>query len=338
MTDRLTDPIPRGEDQELEVSLRPRSFGEFAGQESVKEQLGIAIAAARRRGESLDHVMLAGPPGLGKTTLAYIIAEEMGVAIRTTSGPVLEKKGDLAALLTDLPERAILFIDEIHRLQRVVEECLYPAMEDGVIDVIVGEGPHARTFKIPLKPFTLIGATTREGLITGPLRDRFGLHLRLRFYSDGEMKEIVARSGRLLGTRITGDGIEEIALRSRRTPRIANRLLRRVRDYAEVRADGVIDRRVAAEALKILEVDQMGLDFQDREILRIIIDLHKGGPVGLKSIAAAMGEDAGTLEEVYEPFLIQTGLLSRTPAGRVATDRAYQHLGRTPPPADARLF
>lgn len=338
MTDRLTDPIPRGEDEELELSLRPHSFGDFAGQESVKEQLGIAIAAARRRGDPLDHVLLAGPPGLGKTTLACIIAAEMGVAIRTTSGPVLERKGDLAALLTDLEENAILFIDEIHRLQRVIEECLYPAMEDRVIDVIVGEGPHARSFKIPLKPFTLIGATTREGLITGPLRDRFGLHLRLRFYSDEEMKRIVARSARLLSAAISEDGVEEIALRARRTPRIANRLLRRVRDYAEVRADGRINRRVSDEALRILEVDEIGLDFQDREILRVIIELHKGGPVGLKSIAAALGEDPGTLEEVYEPFLIQTGLLTRTPVGRVATDRAYQHLGKTPPPSDARLF
>jgi len=338
MTDRLTDPVPHGEDEALELSLRPKSFDDFAGQESVKEQLRIALEAARRRSEALDHVLLAGPPGLGKTTLAYIIAEEMGVDVRTTSGPVLERKGDLAVLLTDLEEKSILFIDEIHRLNRLVEECLYPAMEDGVIDVIVGEGPHARSFKIPIKPFTLVGATTREGLLSGPLRDRFGLHMRLRFYSEGEMKVIVARSARMLGASITEDGIHEIATRSRRTPRIANRLLRRVRDYAEVRAEGVVDKAAADAGLRILEVDALGLDFQDREILRVIIDLHGGGPVGLKSIAVAMGEDAGTLEEVYEPFLIQTGLLARTPTGRVATLRAYEHTGRTPPANPPSLF
>jgi holliday junction DNA helicase RuvB len=338
MNDQLTTPISHDEEEEYDRSLRPQSFSDFAGQESAKEQLSIALEAAKKRGEALDHVLLAGPPGLGKTTLAYIIANEMGVDIRTTSGPVLEKKGDLAALLTDLDKHAILFIDEIHRLQRVVEECLYPAMEDGVIDVIVGEGPHARSFKIPIKPFTLIGATTREGALSAPLRDRFGLHMRLRFYSEEEMNVILLRSANMLKAQYTEDGIAEIAARSRRTPRIANRLLRRVRDYAEVRADGIINQQVTQKALEILEVDDLGLDFQDREILRVIIELHNGGPVGLKSIAAAIGEDAGTLEEVYEPFLIQIGLMSRTPAGRTATARAYMHMGHPAPPDEMSLF
>jgi Holliday junction DNA helicase RuvB len=312
----------------LDSALRPTTLGDYIGQESVKANLRVAIEAARGRGDSLDHILLYGPPGLGKTSLAYVVAREMGVNIRSTSGPVIERPGDLAALLTNLDAGDVLFIDEIHRLNHVVEEILYPAMEDYQIDVMIGQGPSARSIKLDLKPFTLVGATTRAGLLTAPLRNRFGVSLRLDFYSAEELAEIVRRSAVKLDVPVESAGTAEIARRARGTPRIANRLLRRVRDFAQVRAQGVITQPVAQEALKLLEVDERGFDRMDRALLLALIDKFGGGPVGLDTLAAAIGEEADTIEDVYEPFLIQEGFLSRTPKGRVATPLAYGHFGR----------
>jgi len=313
-----------------DINLRPRGFDEYIGQEQVKENLKVAIAAARARNDVLDHLLFHGPPGLGKTSLAYIIAREMGVNIKATSGPVIERPGDLAALLTNLEERDILFIDEIHRLNHVVEEVLYPAMEDHQIDLMIGQGPAARSIKLDLKRFTLIGATTRSGLLTSPLRDRFGAIFRLDFYSPHALGQILKRSTSILGVPGEEDGIAEIARRSRGTPRIANRLLRRVRDYAQVKAHGRITRTVAEEALGMLEVDPIGLDKMDTMLLLTMMDKFSGGPVGVETRAAAMGEDKDTIEDVYEPFLIQAGFVQRTPRGRVATQLAYEHFGRKP--------
>ena len=310
-----------------EGSLRPRYIRDYIGQEKAKDNLQVFIDAARMRGEPLDHVLLYGPPGLGKTTMAQVIANEMGVNMRITSGPTIEKAGDLAALLTNLQENDILFVDEIHRLNRAVEEILYPAMEDYAIDIIIGKGPSANSIRVDLPKFTLIGATTRAGQLTAPLRDRFGVNLRLELYTPAELKRIVERSADILGIEIESDGAAEIASRSRGTPRIANRMLKRVRDYAQVRADGVITKEVANEALLRLEVDQLGLDATDRRMLRSIIEFYHGGPVGLDTLAATIGEEAVTLEDVYEPFLLQQGFLTRTPRGRCVTRRAYEHLG-----------
>ena len=310
-----------------EVSLRPRFLSEYTGQQKAKENLKVFIEAAKQRGEPLDHVLLSGPPGLGKTTLASIIANEMGVNMRITSGPTIEKAGDLAALLTNLQENDILFVDEIHRLNRQVEEILYPAMEDYAIDIIIGKGPSANSIRLDLPKFTLIGATTRSGQLTAPLRDRFGVALRLELYTPEELRKIVERSSGILGIEIEPDGAEEIARRSRGTPRIANRMLRRVRDFAQVRANGVITKAVADEALTRLEVDHLGLDALDRTMLRSIIDFYNGGPVGLETLAATINEEAITLEDVYEPYLLQQGFLTRTPRGRCVTQKAYEHLG-----------
>ena len=331
MTERFISGNESNGEETFQATLRPKKLREFIGQEQIKTTLSIAMEAALRRGEALDHVLIAGPPGLGKTTLAHIIASEMNAGLRTTSGPVIERKDDLAALLTaDLKEGDVLFIDEIHRLNRVVEECLYPAMEDYFIDIVLGEGPHAKTIKIDINKFTLVGATTRSGLLTGPLRDRFGIQLRLSFYTKDEIAEVIRRSAKILGVECVEQGINELAQRSRGTPRVANRLLRRVRDYAQVRHDGVITEPVAREALELLEVDSHGLDNMDRQILLTIIEKFGGGPVGIKTIGAALGEDEGTLEEVYEPYLIQLGFLNRTPAGRMATVRAHEHLSISP--------
>jgi Holliday junction DNA helicase RuvB len=323
---------PKGADDDLnyEINLRPRGFDEYIGQEQVKENLKVAIAAARGRHDVLDHLLFHGPPGLGKTSLAYIIAREMGVNIKATSGPIVERAGDLAGLLTNLEEGDVLFIDEIHRLNHVVEELLYPAMEDYQIDIMIDQGPKARSMKLPLKPFTLIGATTRSGLLTSPLRDRFGLIFRLDFYSPEALTRIIKRSASILGVAGDDDGVSEIARRSRGTPRIANRLLRRVRDYAQVKASGRISKPVTEEALRMLAVDPLGLDKMDTMLLLTMIDKFSGGPVGVETLAAAIGEEKDTIEDVYEPFLIQAGFLQRTPRGRIATALAYEHFGRTP--------
>ncbi len=324
---RLVTPHLRDEDQEIESSIRPRTLDEYIGQERVKENLRIFIEAARKRREPLDHVLLYGPPGLGKTTLAHIIANELGVQIRVTSGPAIERPGDLAALLTNLEDHDLLFIDEVHRLNRMVEEILYPAMEDFVLDIIIGKGANARSVRIDLPRFTLVGATTRAGALSAPLRDRFGIIHRLDFYEGADLKKIITRSARILQIEIEPEGAEVLARRARGTPRIANRLLKRVRDYAQVKADGVITRAVADEALNMLEVDEKGLDRVDRLLLETIIRKFDGGPVGVETLAAATQEAVETIEDVCEPFLLQIGYLQRTPRGRVATRLAWEHLG-----------
>ncbi len=315
----------------VETSLRPKILGDYVGQAAIKERLTLFIEAAKARGDSLDHVLFSGPPGLGKTTLAYIIANEIGVPITATSGPVIERPGDLAAILTNLKEHSVLFIDEIHRMNSVVEEILYPAMEDFKLDILIGQGPSAKTIKLELPHFTLVGATTRAGLLTSPFRDRFGVTARLDFYPPSDIQMIVARSAAMLEVTVDDGGAMEIAKRSRGTPRIANRLLRRVRDFAQVRADGHIDLSVAGDALRMLDVDELGFDHMDRMILRTIIDKFSGGPVGIETISAAINEEKDTIEEVYEPYLIQCGYINRTPRGRVATKLAYEHLGSALP-------
>ncbi|MGQ9492192.1 MAG: Holliday junction branch migration DNA helicase RuvB [Anaerolineae bacterium] len=325
--DRIISPKRKEDEVALDSSLRPKHLSEYIGQERIKENLSICITAAKGRGEALDHVLLYGPPGLGKTTLAHVIANEMGVNIKITSGPAIERPGDLAAILTNLRKSDILFIDEVHRLGHPVEEVLYPAMEDFALDIVIGKGPSARSIRLKLPPFTIIGATTRIALMTSPLRDRFGVVYRLDFYDLAAMEAIVQRSARILGIPIDGGGTRAIAQRARGTPRVANRLLKRVRDYAQVRAQGIVTEKIALQALNLLEVDELGLDDIDRKILRTIIEKFDGGPVGLETIAAALSEEADTIMDVCEPYLLQLGFLERTPRGRLATPRAYEHLG-----------
>ena len=338
MTDRVVAGGRVEEDAQYETGLRPRSLNEYIGQYRVRDNLEVSITAARGRAEALDHVLLYGPPGLGKTTLAYVIGNEMGVPVRATAGPVIEKPGDLAAMLTNLQQHEVLFIDEIHRLAPAIEEILYPAMEDYELDIVIGQGPSARSVKVPLQRFTLIGATTRAGLLTSPLRARFGIVHRLDFYEPADIEEIVRRSARILGVLIDDEAGREVARRSRGTPRIANRLLRRVRDYAQVRADGRITVEVARAAMKLLEVDDQGFDEVDRKLLLTIIEKFSGGPVGVNSLAAAISEEKDAIEDIYEPFLIQAGFLDRTPRGRIATARAYEYFGLTAPGRDSRLW
>ncbi|MFP4079656.1 MAG: Holliday junction branch migration DNA helicase RuvB [Ectothiorhodospira sp.] len=334
MTDRIIHPdVFDADDEALERSIRPQRLADYDGQPVVREQMEIFISAARARDEALDHVLIFGPPGLGKTTLSHIIAQELGVNLRQTSGPVLERPGDLAALLTNLEPRDVLFVDEIHRLSPVVEEVLYPAMEDLQLDIVIGEGPAARSIKLDLPPFTLVGATTRAGLLTSPLRDRFGIVQRLEYYGTDDLARIVTRAARILGVSVNPPGAREIARRARGTPRIANRLLRRVRDYAQIRADGAITDEVADRALDMLDVDVNGFDAQDRRLLLAVIEKFDGGPVGVDSLAAAIGEERGTIEDVLEPYLIQQGFLMRTPRGRMATSHAYRHFGLRVPDA-----
>jgi Holliday junction DNA helicase RuvB len=330
-------PVVEPDEDDVELSLRPRRLDEFVGQERVKEQLAIALEAARGRGEALDHVLLVGPPGLGKTSLAFIIREELGVGIRTVAGPALERKGDMAAILTSLGQRDVLFVDEIHRLNRAIEEILYPALEDFRLDIVVGQGPAARTLTLDLPAFTLVGATTRTGLLTTPLRDRFGMTFRLDYYTPAELGLIVRRSASILGVEVEDDAADEIARRARGTPRIANRILRRVRDVAQVRHEGRVTTAVANEALELLEVDGEGLERTDRNLLRAIVDRFGGGPVGLSTLAVALGEEPDTVEDVYEPYLLQLGFIQRTPRGRIATDRGREHLGAAVERED-RLF
>ncbi len=330
-TERLVSPTASAHDAAIERSVRPKRLEEFVGQHAVREQMEIFITAAANRGEALDHLLIFGPPGLGKTTLAHIVAAELKVNLRQTAGPVLERSGDLAALLTNLEPRDVLFIDEIHRLNPVVEEILYPAMEDYQLDIVIGEGPAARSIKLEIPPFTLVGATTRAGMLTSPLRDRFGIVQRLEFYDEGDLARILARSARILEVDLTAEGAVELSRRSRGTPRIANRLLRRVRDYAEVKADGRISAEIAEKALKMLDVDKEGFDVMDRKLLMALLQKFDGGPVGIDNLAAAIGEERVTIEDVLEPFLIQQGYLMRTPRGRVATRNAWLHFGLEPP-------